>query len=330
MYEESEPEKTESIFDGKEVLLKIITLMSSGQKVDPEGKLELIEQISAATNQQTPVIAADRQSNEHVFLQIQQTLFDRYGILYERKRGEFADGLHKKYIDQQEVLERNLFFRLFLASNGNLQKAGEKKLFLKFQNPEEVIKDENQLDNFYFGYLAYSSFMKLERKRNYEFQQRHLEVFGKVYAMTKKYRPSRVGDFETVLQQQLKNFEKDWKDFMKAIEAAGQKYIRKVTDKKTGEERIVFNRHRWLKSKSFEEDISKYFALSKSPAIITSVPTAPLATVISPGEKTGIISTGPVIPPPKAPKGSPNSPSTAIKSADIKRSWFSRIFSRNS
>lgn len=325
LYEESEPEKTENIFEGKEVLLKVITLMSSGEKIDPEGKLELIEQISAATNQQTPVITADRYSNENVFLQIQQTLFDRYGILYERKRGEFADGLHKGYVNQRDVLERNLFFRLFLASNGNLQKAGEKKLFLKFEHPEEVIKDSPHLDNFYFGYLAYRRITQQE-KNNYEYRQRQLEVFGKVYAITKKYRPDKVEDFETVLKQQIKGFDKEWQDFMKSIEAAGQKYIRRVTDRKTGEERIVFNRVRWLKSKEFEQDITKYFAFSQASASAIVAPPASPGLQPYSGAEAPVISSAPISSRSNPLGKGKISSSLPVPAAGTKKGWLSRIF----
>lgn len=322
LYEEIDPQGLERVFEGKEVLLKVITLMSSGQKIDFEGKLALIEQISAATNQQTPVSTADRHSNENIFLQIQQTLFDRYGLLYERKRGEFADGLHKKYIMQHEVLERNLFFRVFLASNGSLRKAMEKKLFLKFSTPEDFIANSAQLDNFYFGYLAFRRFVRADKQTDH-FQQRHFETFGKVYAITHKYRPSRVTEFENVLKQHIGDFDKEWKQFIRSIEGAGQKYIKRITDRKTGEERIVFNRYQWLRSDGFKEDIEKYFRLLDPRTIASDQAISSL--VPDPGS-SGVAASGGGSMLPQPQSQGPTSSLAASASRELKGNWISRIF----
>lgn len=53
----------EDVFKEKEVLLKIITLMND---IDHDSKLKLIGDISNATNKQTPVINADKFSNDEV------------------------------------------------------------------------------------------------------------------------------------------------------------------------------------------------------------------------------------------------------------------------
>ena len=61
IYEEHLLNNVDKIFENKEVLLKIITLLeNSGVTPNHSQKLELIEEISTATNQQTPVINADR------------------------------------------------------------------------------------------------------------------------------------------------------------------------------------------------------------------------------------------------------------------------------
>ncbi|MES2223082.1 MAG: AIPR family protein, partial [Acidobacteriota bacterium] len=72
------------VFEGKEVLLKVITLTQRGdgnKRGTPEQRLDLIDKISTATNQQTPVITADKFSNNQDHIKIQRVLFDRFGIL---------------------------------------------------------------------------------------------------------------------------------------------------------------------------------------------------------------------------------------------------------
>src|ERR1019366_7183365 len=127
--EESPESDKEATFRGKEVLLKVITLIEDpAMPGAAQHRVDLIDQISTATNQQTPVINADKFSNNQDHLTIQRAMFDRYGILYERKRGEFADGLYRGYISVDLVLERNLFFRLYFAMIGDFDFAVQKKL----------------------------------------------------------------------------------------------------------------------------------------------------------------------------------------------------------
>ena len=57
-----------------------------------------------ATNSQTVVTLADRTSSDPLHSQIQSALFDRYGLLYERKRGEFSDGLRDGYIEAKDLV----------------------------------------------------------------------------------------------------------------------------------------------------------------------------------------------------------------------------------
>jgi hypothetical protein len=85
-------DQAEEIFRGKEVLTKIITLTpKSPEKDSSSERSRLIREISEATNRQTPIIGADRLSNDPKYLKLQRLLFDRYGIFYERKRGEFSE-----------------------------------------------------------------------------------------------------------------------------------------------------------------------------------------------------------------------------------------------
>jgi len=101
IYEEViQGKRNKNIFDNKEVLLKIITF-SRSSSTDEDHKLKLIESISKATNRQSEVSDADRRSNDKIQIDLQTKLFDLFGVYYERKRGEFADGVRDKYINRK-------------------------------------------------------------------------------------------------------------------------------------------------------------------------------------------------------------------------------------
>src|SRR5690606_1952873 len=189
IYEENIDRDVEDVFQNKEVLLKIITLNNN----DHDSKVELINDISEATNKQTPVINADKISNDKLQIKIQKLLFDRYGLLYERKRGEFADGILNGYIPQESVLERNLFFRMYYSSNGYITKAREKKLFIRQSLSFEELTKGVRLDNAYFGYLC---FKRIYTSRS-SYQRVDLSTYAKVYAMTLLFKPKRIADYET-------------------------------------------------------------------------------------------------------------------------------------
>jgi AIPR protein len=71
--------KSTEIFDGKEVMLKVITL-TERNNTDVGKVLGLIEPISRATNRQTAVIEADRRSNDKVQIELQQVIFEKSDI----------------------------------------------------------------------------------------------------------------------------------------------------------------------------------------------------------------------------------------------------------
>ncbi len=128
IYEEA-LEKDKSLIeklDSKEVMLKVITLKMS-KEVSAEKKLKLIESISTATNKQNSVDPADRQSNNKRLIDAQKNLFSDFGILLERKRGEFYDGLRYEYINKNELIDRAIFMRIAYATLGYLNHPKKRK-----------------------------------------------------------------------------------------------------------------------------------------------------------------------------------------------------------
>lgn len=258
IYLENIDNNVESLFQNKEVLLKIITLLD---KSDVDGKIELIEEISTATNQQTPVNNADRFSNEQLHLKLQSILFDRYGLLYERKRGEFGDGVYSGYIENSMLVERNLFFRMYYASNGQINKSREKKLFLNQDFNLETLKDFNKLDNAYFGYL----YFKNKNKTHGINQKISISIYVKIYAMTILYRPQNIKDYERIVMENYDYFEHKWSYY---VETISKKYITKFkeTVTKKGNKNIQWKYYRlnWYESDEFKNDLINYFKVDNN------------------------------------------------------------------
>lgn len=253
IYEENIEKDVEKVFQNKEVLLKIITLLENN---DHTNKLELIRDISDATNQQTPVINADKLSNEDLQIKIQNYLFDNYGLLYERKRGEFADGVFNKYINQDDILERNLFYRMFFCSNGHVKKAREKKLFVNQNVAFEELLSDNKLDNTYFGYLCFKKMSKIKQPN----QRVDIETYAKVYAMTVLYKPKELSEYPSAANNYFHGLESRWKPFLTNYRNS---YINTRTklNKITGETRTYqsYDYGKWFDSEKFKDDIIAFY-----------------------------------------------------------------------
>lgn len=118
-----------SVFKGKEVLLKIVTFVSG--KTGADARRILIQDISKASNSQTKVEESDRRSNDQIQLDLQEAFFIEHGFFYERKRGEFADGVNDGYITESDVINREKLVKVALAASyrANQAKSGIAKFF---------------------------------------------------------------------------------------------------------------------------------------------------------------------------------------------------------
>lgn len=252
IYEENKSGDLEAIFGGKEVLLKIITLMDNSNEED---KLHLIDDISNATNQQTPVINADRFANESFHKAIQRKVFDRYGILYERKRGEFSDGVLSGYIDESIVVERNQFFRIYYSANGYINLGAQKKLFQKNNFPHFKIDNDESLDRFYIGFYVFNRLLK-NRNPSFRLQK---DTYAKIYAYNQVFLKQGLDIDSDVISKNLASLDEKWLDFIEYAKSNTTIGNRAYVDKVTGEARSTFNEKRLYRSGQFEKIVVQYF-----------------------------------------------------------------------
>lgn len=125
-----------SIFEDKEVLTKFIRIEGDQDK--------MIEKISDATNSQNPITPRDKVANDIALVNLQSELFDKYGILFERKRGEFYDSMKNGLVDKQAILDSAVLMRLLLVYRGSIalaRSAGEATLFKGYDLSKVDIED---------------------------------------------------------------------------------------------------------------------------------------------------------------------------------------------
>lgn len=252
IYNEYQNKNPEQIFQEKEVLLKIITLIDNDSHED---KLRLIDEISNATNKQTPVINADRFANEIFHQKIQKKVFDRYGLLYERKRGEFSDGLKNGYIDNSTVIERNQFLRLFYSANGMVNKGVQKKLFQNNNFSELNIADNQSFDKFFLGFNVFSQLIK-DKKPN---QRVEKHIYAKVFAYNQLFFCEGLKTDKETIASNIKKLEEKWKIFIESQKQNSIHGKRQFIDKNTGEIKFFFSESKYYRSNVFEKDVDRFF-----------------------------------------------------------------------
>ena len=165
IYEEVvENKRDPSVFKNKEVLLKIITFEKS-DNIDETKKLELIEAISKATNSQSTVLDADRKSNDKIQILIQKEIFNKFGMYYERKKGEFADGVKEKYVDRNQIIDRDLFLRLVMTCDGFSSQARSQssRIIFKDENFDKYLNDETRVIEYFYAYKFHQALATLEK-----------------------------------------------------------------------------------------------------------------------------------------------------------------------
>ncbi len=258
IYDSLEPEEREKVFSGKEVLGKAIALTNNADVEDDDPRrVALIERISMATNSQTVVTLADRTSSDPLHSQIQSALFDRYGLLYERKRGEFSDGLRDGYIDAKDLVKRADFARIYLAANGNL-KASLKKRVVAVSLGPNVATDAARLDDFI---VALHAFEFLKGEKQFVGKRRHTVVLPKVCAAMVVARDLEEKDLQTKGRDAAMQVQRQWSSFLGFAAENGARYVRTLVDRVTREEKLELRDSRSAFSEKFQDHAKIFFGI---------------------------------------------------------------------
>ena len=151
IYEESSDIDRKRYFAGKEVMVRIITL----PQIDEASKTDLILNISSATNSQTAVSAIDRSASNDLNRTIAERVFNRTGLLYEPKRGEYFDAARNGYIKKDDIVERSLFTRMMNIACGRHTTGLQRKMMRNTGGILPDSPDNAAIDHFFELYEIY-------------------------------------------------------------------------------------------------------------------------------------------------------------------------------
>ena len=261
--------ESETVFDNKEVLLKVITFEDDSTDATKEAdKLKLIEAISKATNQQTVVSEADRRSNDKIQIELQNLIYETYGLFYQRKSGEYGEGLRNKYISRKQIIDRELILRLILATDGKpsqARRSGEKVLFKK-SNFDQTLNDSSRFKEFVFAYklleeliLNQNSFKDDKENRDGIINYGHSLRYGKyavISAIMNEYSKVKNKDISETVSEVLEK----WLEFEDDIILKNNNgnYFREIKDIETGTIRQILNFDGYYKGRTLNQQIKDF------------------------------------------------------------------------
>ena len=258
------------IFENKEVLLKIITFGETAAK-DEAAKLKLIEDISKATNKQSTVSDADRRSNDKIQIELQKSIFESFGFYYERKKGEYADGIREKYISRDLVIDRETLLRLAMTCDGlpaQARRTSSKRLFQE-ENFRKFLKTPDRHAEYFYAYRCYLNLFELEKELSkFKDDRFGTSTFGQgvrygkfavVSICAKKFGSEK--DCHQDPRKHIMDILNEWISFERFAIAnqLNHSYFRVYTDEESGTTNQELNFEGYYKGRTLNDDIRHYF-----------------------------------------------------------------------
>ncbi len=175
--------------------------------------------------------------------------------MYERKRGEFSDGIAAGYISAKDVVNRILFARLFYVANGNVSQALTKRILDRDQL--RILEDRTKLNR---CVAALGAFEALSGGRNVTSKRRFTEILPKVYAASIVVgNDVAVKDLRDKGVAAARLVQNHWASFVASAARDGARYIRTTVNPTTGEFRPEMKESRRSFGSAFSTDALKFF-----------------------------------------------------------------------
>jgi hypothetical protein len=158
-------------------------------------------------------------------------------------------------VHKDQILERNLFMRIFLAVQGRIIEAIKKRVFVSHKLSDAELVDPAALMKFYEGYKLFVHVAPKYTNRGI----RYREALAKTYLGV----TLPLGDAST--EEKLHLMHRDWTLLVAHASRHRRKFRVRSVDIETGESREVFSQDKWMSSSVFEEDLRRFAQTERLP-----------------------------------------------------------------
>lgn len=242
---------------GKKVLLKVISIYKDDQS--ETDYRTFVNKISDATNKQTKIDEADRRANNEIQVKLQNDIYEKYGLYYERKAGEFEEALSKGLIYKDMIIKRDVLLKTLWAYNG---KCGEARNYSgdKIFNKDvfdEIMQGNVTAEITIYSYRIHKELMELDKlykKQDYNSSEWGGAIrygkFAVISAYAILFPCLDLEDDEEVLRENTKKVLEMWKKF--------EEFVREREENK----RYFCNQDEFVnyyKSSNVDKDVADYF-----------------------------------------------------------------------
>ncbi|EOS23742.1 hypothetical protein C804_05363 [Lachnospiraceae bacterium A4] len=242
---------------GKKVLLKVISIYKDDQS--EKDYRTFVNKISDATNKQTKIDEADRRANNEIQVKLQNDIYEKYGLYYERKAGEFEEALSKGLIYKDMIIKRDVLLKTLWAYNG---KCGEARNYSgdKIFNKDvfdEIMQGNVTAEITIYSYRIHKELMELDKlykKQDYNSSEWGGAIrygkFAVISAYAILFPCLDLEDDEEVLRENTKKVLEMWKKF--------EEFVREREENK----RYFCNQDEFVnyyKSSNVDKDVADYF-----------------------------------------------------------------------
>ena len=221
----------------KKVMVKFIEVIKDDH-VNEDDYIDFIYKISDATNTQNTVDKSDRTSNKKSQKEFQKFIYDNYGYLYERKKGEYYPILSNQNIESKKIksiiIKKSEIIRCSLAYNGKVRLAKQNKgdNLLESDNSLSVFEDINLYNDMFLAFLLLKKIEEKAAKCKNDTIEINQNKFGITYGryamlyaagITKRklYNDRSINTFEEVdklSDEIIENILGEWRKFEESLE----------------------------------------------------------------------------------------------------------------
>lgn len=178
------------------------------------------------------------------------------------KKGEFGDGLSKKYISRNQLIDRETFLRICLSVKGEPSRGRSASAYKLFEKKifDSIIADETNYRKYVYAYLAY---VKISEIKSESVNVLNLARYSVACVVAQRYcEDLPLGNFEESVKVNLQEVISEWPNFEKYVRTKKLNrdyYFKEVFDKETGEKTIETNWAAYYKGRTLNNDLKEYF-----------------------------------------------------------------------